>query len=154
MTVSAESTANPIAMREKFRPPTLMQVGLLSMAILIVLASLVSGVIAGRLSHDIGLMELHDTADQVGAVVHPGDPYSITSMKNRLTDLRWITYSVLGASLAAQFLGLCAIIWFVSRIIRHQRRALEQRVRELTSLNQMFRQYLEEDDQRRTQPQS
>ena len=150
--VSSEKTADAIVIRDRFKPPTLMQVAMLSMAILMILASLVSGVIASRLNHDVGLLALHDTADQVGAVIQPSEPYSITSMKNRLNGLRWITYSVLGASLVAQFLGLSAIIWFVARIIRHQRHDLEQRVRELTSLNQMFRQYLEEDGQRRTPP--
>lgn len=149
---SAETVSNTIELRGRFRPPTLMQVTLLSMAVLIILASLVSGVIASRLKQNIGLLELHSAADQVGAVVQPNEPHSITSIKNGLAGLRWITYFALGASLAAQFLGLSAIIWFVARIMRHQRHDLEQRVQELTSLNQMFRQFLEEDVQRGAQP--
>ena len=148
--VSAENAANVTIIR--FRLTALMQVALLSLAVLIILASLVSGVIASRLNHDIGLLKLHSTADRVGAVIQPGDPYSVTSMKNRLGDLRWITYAALGATLVAQFVGLSVIIWFVARIIRHQRHDLEQQVRELTSLNQMVRRYWEEDDQEATQP--
>lgn len=150
MMVAAENPTDVVRLRDRFRPPTLLQVALLGMAVLMILASLTSGVIASRLDHNIGLLELHETADQMGVAVQPIESYSIASVKDRLGSLRWITYGALGASLVAQYIGLCAVIWFVARIIRRQRHDLEQRVQELTSLNQMFRKYLEEEVEGRT----
>lgn len=146
---SVDSTTNPTANRrrpsEVFRPLTLMQVALLSVAMLIVMASLVSGAIASRLDDNIRLLDLHNTADQVGALVSTSEPYAIENLQNNLVDLRWFTYSVLGASLAAQCLGLFAIIWFAARITRNRKYDLEQRNRELASLNQLFKHYSKED---------
>ena len=113
---------------------------------MIILSSIVSGTITNRLDHNIGLLENHDTAVRAGVDIKPSDPFSITSLKNGINDLKWITYGSVGGSLVIQYIGLFGIILFASRTIRRHRQELEQRVRELTSLNKLFQQHMEENE--------
>ena len=128
----------------EFKVSGLLQIAILSLGIMIILASIVSGVITNRLDRSIGLLENNDTAVRAGVGIKPSDPFSVTSLKNGISDLKWITYGSVGSSLAIQYLGLFGIIWIVSRTIRRNRQELEQRVRELTSLNNLFQQHMKE----------
>ena len=128
----------------EFKVSGLLQIAIFSLGIMIILSSIVSGVIANRLDRNIGLLENYDTAVSAGINIKPSDPFSITSVKNGINDLKWITYGSVGSSLIIQYLGLFGIIWFISRTIRRHRQELEQRVRELTSLNNLFQQHMKE----------
>ena len=118
--------------------------GVLIMIAMVVLAVTISGVVSSSLNRNIGLLEEHGTTMRAGTRIEPNDPFSIPSLQQNVTDIRWVIYVVTAGSFGVLYIGFLALFWRGLETMREQRKELERRVQELIALNRLFQQTLGE----------
>ena len=79
-------------------------------------------------------------------MIKPTDPFSIPSLENDVSAVRWLTIVTMGGGFVILYAALIGIVKNGWNTIREQRAQLENRVREVTALNEMFQKNLKERD--------
>ena len=129
----------------------LVQFSVISFAVMVALAVIISTILTGRLNHGVSLLQDHGVAMMSGTIIKPSAPHSIPSLSSDVQNLRWVTYGVVGGAFAFLYLGLVAIVWRGWRTIIRQRtalsianKALEQRAKDLSTANERLERQTEE----------
>ena len=69
---------------------------------------------------------------------------AVPEVRTDLARLQWMTYATLGGVVAAISIGTMALAWSAVWTVREQQRVLDQRMRELAALNELFQRHLKE----------
>ena len=139
---------------KEFTVTIFMQIGVVSLLVMVTLAVIISAIIGTLLSQCLASLTELETATMTGIAIADDEAYSIASIRRDLSNLRWKTYLTVGSALAVLCAGVFTIIWLGGRTISRQTQELELRVGELSALNNLIQRQLglEKNQNQRQQP--
>ena len=123
---------------KEFRVTIFMQIGVVSLLVMVTLAVIISAIIGTILSQCLASLTELETAMMTGIPIADDEAYSITSIRRNLSNLRWITYWTVGSALAVLCAGVFTMIWIAERTVSRQTREIQLREGELSALNNLI----------------
>ena len=108
-----------------FRENLLFQFSVLSLAVMVALAVIVSSFLTDRLDRHMGLLNSYTSAVTAGKTISQADPYALTNLRKDVNNLRWITYGAVAGGFVILYGSLVTIVGGGWKTITRQRRRLE-----------------------------
>ena len=131
----------------QFRTNLVVQFFVITFVIIAIIAAASLTILNVRLGRSVELLNDHAATTRAGTEIKPTDPFSIPSLQSEIGEVRWITTGILSGG----FVVLCVALFFTVRdswnTINRQRRQLEQRILEITALNELFQKNLSQRDE-------
>ena len=123
------------------------QFSVVSFVIIALIAAASLTILNIRLSRNVALLEDHGAAMMARTEIKPTDPFSIPSLQSDIGEVRLITTGIFAGGFVVLAVALFITVRDSWNTINRQRRQLEQRVREITALNELFQKNLGERDE-------
>ena len=98
---------------------------MVSLALTLLGALIISGYVSSRLKHDVELLEQHGAAMMTGSLKRE-DPFSIPSILADVNEVRWTTFAMTGGVLAVVYLSVVGIAWRGAVAVRRQHETLQE----------------------------
>ena len=116
-----------------FKDNLLAQFSVVAFVIMVILALVTSFILIEILNNNIGLLREHGEALAAGRSILPTDPFSIPSLSNQVSNLKWISLGAIGGSFVYLYATLVYLVWEGWKTIVRQRSALQQANQRLES---------------------
>ena len=125
--------------RDNIRDNIFVQFSIVSFLVIVTIGGVSITILTLWFNSGIDLLGAHGAAMKAGAMIEPGDPFSIPSLTDKTNQLRWLVIGVFAGGLLFLYVTLTNIVRSGWSTIQRQRERLTARVEEVEDAQEVLK---------------